>query len=142
MQASLILTGIFLVAQGQPGDPKPPTAADKVKVTATATRPDADGNQAVTITLQIEKGSSIYANPVNHNNEFLDANKLSVKIVAKEQIHYALKYPLGKTRRDGMDKYDIYENTVIIQAQVTRAKNDVSPLQVRIRFLGYSDQGV
>jgi hypothetical protein len=142
MLAGLVLTGILLVGQDQPGEPKPPTAADKVKVTATATKPNAEGKQTLIITLQIEKGSALFANPVNHNNEFLDANKLTVKIVAKEQINYALQYPLGKTRGDGMDKYDIYEGTVIIQAQVTRAKGDVSPLLVRIRFLGYSYQGV
>src|ERR1022692_664337 len=68
----------------------------KVKASVTATKPDADGKQTVTITLEIEKGFYLYANPVN--NEFLESAELKVKIVAKEPAKVKMAYPPGKTR--------------------------------------------
>jgi hypothetical protein len=122
--------------------PKPLTAADKVKATVNATRPDGDGGQTITVTLEIEKGAWLYANPVRHNNEFLDANRTIVKILAKEKVTASVKYPPGLTRRDGGESYDIYEGTVTIHVQVLRARGDGSPLDIRIPVQGATDRGV
>ncbi len=51
------------------------TSADVVKATATADKPDADGKQTVTITLNIEKPWHLYANPVEVK-ELLDSADL------------------------------------------------------------------
>jgi hypothetical protein len=133
----IILAALLFAALSEAGDRKPVTSADKVKATATASKPDADGKQTVTITLDIEKDVILAANPVNHNHGFLDDTKLVVKITAKEQVQVDLKYPPGKTRRDADDRYDIYEGVVKIHANVVRTKGDASPLDVSIRVHGW-----
>src|SRR5262245_20811047 len=102
----------------------------KVKATATATKAGADGKQTVTITLNIEKGWHLYANPVNHNKEFLDQNRTVVKIGAKEKLKSVkVTYPEGKLKTQDEDKYDVYTDVVKIEAEVVRARGDTSPLE-------------
>jgi hypothetical protein len=107
----------------------------KVKATATATKPGADGRQTVTITLDINEGWHLYANPVNHTKDGYNINKTVVKIAAKEKVTVDVKYPPGKTKVDKLDKtdkYDIYAGVVKIQADVVRRAGDTSPLDVSI----------
>jgi len=106
----------------------------KVKASATATKVDAKGEQTVTITLAIDKGWHIYANPVNHKEEFLDGAKTKVKISAKAKVEASVKYPAGATHVDkkSKDQYDIYEGTVKIEAKVKRSGGDTSPLELII----------
>jgi hypothetical protein len=105
----------------------------KVKATATATKAGADGKQTVTITLNIEKGWHLYANPVNHNKEFLDQNRTVVKIAAKEKLKSVkVTYPEGKLKTQDDDKYDVYTDVVKIEAEVVRARGDTSPLEISI----------
>ena len=112
----------------------------KVKATATATK-IADGKQTITITLDITKGWHLYANPTNHNNEILDQNATTVKIAAKEKLKsVSVKYPEGKTKVDGKDKYDVYSGVVKIQADVVRAKGDSSPLELSITVSACDDK--
>jgi DsbC/DsbD-like thiol-disulfide interchange protein len=104
----------------------------KVKAAATATKAGADGKQTVTITLDIEKGWHLYANPVNHNNDFLDSNQTTVKVAAKGKVKFAVKYPVGKTKIDKKEKYDVYEGRIKIQAEVLRTQGDTSPLEILV----------
>jgi DsbC/DsbD-like thiol-disulfide interchange protein len=105
----------------------------KVKATATAGKIGADGKQTVTIEIAIEKGWHLYANPVNHNNDFLNGNKTIVKVGAKEKlVSVSVKYPEGKTKTDGKDSYDVYTGVIKLQADVVRAKGDASPLEISI----------
>jgi DsbC/DsbD-like thiol-disulfide interchange protein len=112
----------------------------KVKASATATKIDAKGEQTVTITLAIDKGWHIYANPVNHNKEFLDGAKTKVKVSAKVKVEARVKYPFGKTHADKDDKYDIYEGTVKIEAKVKRSAGDTSPLELVIDVQACDDK--
>ena len=93
----------------------------KVKPTATASKAGDDGKQTVTITLEIDKGWHIYANPVGA--EGFEDNKIDVAIKAKEKVVASVKYPEGKVKNDVIGKKKvqlrIYENKVIIQATVT-----------------------
>lgn len=104
----------------------------KIKAKATATKIGDDGKQTVTITLDIDKGWYIYANPVNHNNDGFNSNKTVVNIAAKEKVKFSVKYPEGRIKKDGKEIYDIYVDTVKLQAEVVRAKGDTSPLEIRI----------
>jgi len=106
----------------------------KVKASATATKPDADAKQIVTITLEIDKGVYLYANPVRH--EFLEGYELKVKATAKENVKLAVKYPEGKTRAVVRESFDIYEGIVKIEAQVIRTIGDESPLTVHVAIRG------
>src|ERR1700674_4109437 len=61
-----------------------------VKVTATADKPDREGNQTITITLDIDKPWRIYANPVN--NGMLASAQTTVKITSVVE-NVKLTYP-------------------------------------------------
>jgi uncharacterized protein len=102
----------------------------KVKATATATKPVADGKQTVTITLEIEKGWHIYANPVG--DEDFEGNKTRVNIKAKDKVQFQVAYPAGKVKTEGKLKFNVYEDKVTIKATVLRTAGDASPLQVSI----------
>src|SRR5438876_3852468 len=67
---------------------------DKVKLTASATKPDAAGKQIVTVTFVIDKGWHIYANPVG--NELLAEARTVVDIKAAGKPVVTVKYPAGK----------------------------------------------
>lgn len=102
----------------------------RVKAIASASKIK-DGLQTVTITLDIEKGWHLYANPVNH--EFLEGGQTTVKIAAKEKLtEVKIKYPAGKTIIDKKEKYDVYEGVVKIEATVKRAAGDSSPLEIGV----------
>ena len=128
--AALALYGTIVTGVAQGDVPKVSASADKVKVTAVATKPDAEGKQTVTITLDIENGWHLYANPVNC--EFLELEQVVVKIVAKEEAKVKVNYPAGMTRFAGRERYDTYERTVKVQATVARTKGDSSPLEIKI----------
>ena len=128
----LTLFGVVFAWNVDAGAGKLEKSDSKVKATATATKAGSDGKQTVTITLDVAKGWHLYANPVNHNNEFLDGNQTTVRIAAKEKIKLAVKYPAGKTITDKKEKYDIYEGVVKIQADVVRTMGDSSPLDITI----------
>ncbi len=122
------------------GERKPGTAADKVKAAITANKLTVDGKQELTIRLEIERGVWLYANPVNHNNDFLNDNRLTLKIDAQDRPVCHVTYPPGKTRGDDKEKYDIYEGSVTIRVVATRVLNDRSPLDIRIRVHGALEQ--
>ena len=71
------------------------TSDTKVLATAKATKPAADGKQTVTITLAVEKGWYIYANPINNNTGY-EGNETKTTIKAKEKVKATFKYPAGK----------------------------------------------
>jgi DsbC/DsbD-like thiol-disulfide interchange protein len=105
----------------------------KVKVNAKADKPDADGKQTVTITLDIEKPWHLYANPVE--NEDLTDVQTVVAVSAKVKPETVkIDYPAGKLHVDRGVKYKIYEGKVTIKAQVKRAKGDSGSLEVSIKL--------
>jgi len=132
LTALLTLAALALVLHADAGAGGSRKSDGKVKATATATKVDAKGEQTVTITLDIEKGWHLYANPVNHNKEFLDGAKTKLKVTAKAKVEASVKYPAGKTHADKDDKYDIYEGVVKIEAKVRRTAGDTSPLELVI----------
>ena len=106
----------------------------KVKASIKADKPGADGTQKIAITLAVDKGWYIYANPVR--SEDFEPNETKVTLKAKGQLKYAVTYPpeTEKTETIGKDtlKYRIYQDSVVIEARVQRTPGDASPLQVKI----------
>jgi Thiol:disulfide interchange protein DsbD, N-terminal len=98
----------------------------KVKASATATKPDKDGKQNVTITLEIAKGWYIYANPTNHNEaaELVAVNRTSVTFKSKDKVEANVKYPAGKVKSEAIGKeigrWNIYQDKVEIVAEIRR----------------------
>ena len=102
----------------------------KVKASFKASKIGADGKQTVSITLEIEKGWYIYANPVG--DEDFEGNKTRVTVKAKDKLNFQVNYPTGKTKIEDKIKLNIYEEKVTIETTVQRAVGDTSPLQFSI----------
>ena len=115
---------------------------DEVKVAVAASKLDDAGKQVVTLTLTINKGWHIYANPVG-NEELAPAATL-VKLVSKNKPQeFKVNYPAGKEAGDKtLGKYRVYEQKVEIPINVQRAPGDKGPLEVSVRFMACSDAGV
>lgn len=128
----LLLCGLLIAAAAPGTAHAAKTSANVVKASAKADKPDASGNQTVTITLEIEKPWHLYANPVK--NEELTAAQTTVKVSAKVKPEAVkVEYPAGQPTKDKTaGPYMIYEGTVTIKAHVRRAKGDTSPLEVAI----------
>jgi hypothetical protein len=115
-------------------------SADVVKATATADKPDADGKQTVTITLNIEKPWHLYANPVGLKD--LTDNQTVVTFNAGgKAIKANVTYPEGKLLKDDIvGDYKVYEETATIKATVVHAKDDTRPLTVEVRVNACNDK--
>lgn len=111
-----------------------------VKVEAKADgKPDANGKQSLTITLDVDKGWHIYANPVE--NEDLASVQTVVGVASKVKLEdVKVVYPAGKPYGIGDEKHKIYEGKVTIKAHVKRAAGDTGPLEVSIKLQSCSDK--
>lgn len=107
----------------------------KVKANLTATKLDKEGKQTITITLEIEKGWYIYANPTKANTAaelIVGENRTHVAFVAKGKVDAQVKYPEGKLKTEVILKEEgrwyIYQDKVTIIADVRRSA-DVKELE-------------
>jgi hypothetical protein len=108
-----------------------------VKVDVTADKPDADGKQVLTVTLEMKPDWFIIANPAEV--EPFEKERARVEVIRDgKPIEAKLDYPQGKLIKDGTDNLRIYEKKVIIKATLPRARNDTGPLKVRVRFRAFS----
>jgi formylglycine-generating enzyme required for sulfatase activity len=129
----------FEDTQAKEGDPKPKAekAGNRVKLSAASTTPDADGNQTVTITLAIDKGWRILANPVENKNfvpwQTIASLKPTVKPVSLE-----IQYPHGKLFTDPLVPEAVcryYDDKVEIRALLQRSPGDNGPIDVEVVFV-------
>src|SRR5262249_3744706 len=112
-----------------------------VKIEAKADKPDADGNQVVTLTITIDKPYHIYANPVGY--EDLSSVQTVVTFTKVKPEDLKVEYPPGKEINDAAlnVSYKIYEDKVTIKATVKRAKGDTSPLEANVKLEACNDKG-
>jgi len=114
----------------------------EIKVSVKTDRPGADGKQTVHLTLTINKGWYIYANPVG--NEDFAANATTVTVKPKPQGLDVL-YPSGKLKKDNVAgqsiEYRVYEERVTIPIQLQRAAGDTSALDVTVRVNACNTKG-
>jgi DsbC/DsbD-like thiol-disulfide interchange protein len=107
----------------------------KVKASVVATKPDDKGMQKVTITLKIDDGWYIYANPAS-DDEFIKFNRTMVTFKADKNFTAFVRYPPGVKKTDTIGKevveYFAYEKQVVIQAELRRSNGDASPLKIEI----------
>jgi DsbC/DsbD-like thiol-disulfide interchange protein len=118
----------------------PPKSDSVVKATAAADKPGADGKQTVTLTLEIEKGWHLYANPVGLDD--LASVQTTVSVAAKGKLDAVkIDYPAGKEIKDPVvGKYRVYEDKVVIPITVTRAKDDAGPLELTVKLQACNDK--
>ena len=104
----------------------------KVKIEATAGKPDADGKQVVTVKIAIDKGWHLYANPVP--KDFAGV-PVEVKYGGKTKpAVFKVDYPPGKEVKDPTEgNYQIYEDMAEIKVTLQRDKSDTSPLELSVK---------
>ncbi len=137
----LSLAVVLILAATPFAGAAPKESKEAVKITATADKPDADGKQTVTITLEIDKDWHLYANPVK--NAMMTDSQTVVKILAnnKELADTQIKYPAGKEKKDAdFGNYNIYEGKVEVTATVRRAKDDTTPLEISLQISACDDK--
>jgi DsbC/DsbD-like thiol-disulfide interchange protein len=111
----------------------------QVKLAATATKLDAEGRQVVTISVNVNSGWHIYANPVQFKD--LEAVQTTVKITSANKLHEVkISYPPGKRHTLDKDTFYIYEGKIEITAIVKRAGGDVEPLDVSVKYMSCTDK--
>jgi uncharacterized protein len=103
-----------------------------VKAAAKADKPGPDGQQTVTVTLDISKPWHLYANPVG-NKDLADV-ETTVSVAGKAKVE-KVEYPAGKLKKDAVvGDYRIYEDRVTIKVHVRRAKDDSGPLALSVKL--------
>ncbi|MCI0464893.1 MAG: protein-disulfide reductase DsbD N-terminal domain-containing protein [Gemmataceae bacterium] len=111
------------------------------KVTATSTKPDSEGRQTVTVTLEIDEGWYAYANPVG--NEDLEQAQTTLKFTSKTKLEEVkIEYPKGKLKVDGKERYYTYADKVTIKAHVRRARGDTGPLDLSVKYMNCNVKGL
>lgn len=129
----VLALGAILVGKVEPALAQAKKSDSVVKVEVTADKPDADGKQTLTITLDIDKDWHIYANPVD--NEDLTNAQTVISVTSKGKLaNVKVMYPAGKLQGEKDEKYKVYEGRVAIKAQVKRANGDNQPLEVAIKL--------
>lgn len=112
----------------------PDDSSSVVKVTAKAGDVDDQGNQSVTVTIQINDKWHIYANPVGSESLAAAQTKVTFKNkLEKTQV----SYPPGKVVKDEFveeGQYRTYEGKVTIKAKVRRVAGSKEPLQLVIQL--------
>jgi DsbC/DsbD-like thiol-disulfide interchange protein len=111
-----------------------------VKVAAKSSTPDSDGKQIVTVTLTIEKGWHIIANPPGDDE--LKTYQTVVSVTAKQKLKdVKIEYPRGKKVTCNRLKvvYRVYDDTVKIKAVVYRCKGDTGPLEASVTMQAFTD---
>jgi DsbC/DsbD-like thiol-disulfide interchange protein len=110
-----------------------------VRVAAKADKPDAEGKQTLSITLDIAPDWHVYANPVG--NEDLANAQTVVRVSSKGRLeNVKIEYPSGKLQQDSGEKFKIYEGKVVIKAQVKRARGDNTPLEISVTLQACNDK--
>src|SRR5262249_51633681 len=92
----LALAGCLGLAAGASGGAGPGKKSDAVvKADARADKPGADGQQTVTVTLDVSKPWHLYANPVG-NKDLADV-ETTVSVAGKAKVE-KVEYPAGKVK--------------------------------------------
>lgn len=146
--AALALTASLVVLRLQAGEDSAAgkSAAERaaavksdsvVKVTAAADRPDSTGKQRVAVTLTIDDGWHVYANPAGGPD--YEGSQTTVSVQTPANTPTQVDYPSGKLAQDG--NYRIYDGKTAIPAVVQRAAGDVGPADARGLLRGLLSQG-
>jgi DsbC/DsbD-like thiol-disulfide interchange protein len=120
-------------------EPRKKPESSRVKLEASATKPDADGKQVLTLTLEIQPGWHIYANPVGREAFEKEATTIKASIGGKA-VDLKVDYPPGKVALDDEGNYRVYEKTVTIKGTLQRDKGDTRPVKVTVGFQSCNDK--
>lgn len=132
------LLAFSAIALAQTGGKK--TTESVVKVKAKADKPAADGTQTVTVTLTIERGWHIYANPPG--NDDLKSSQTVVTISgADKPATTKTNYPKGKTVKDALvGDYATYEGTAEVKLTIKRPLGGKGALEAAVKCQACNDK--
>jgi hypothetical protein len=138
---TLLLPAVWLVcAADAPAQGERPKVPAYVQVTATAEKPDAAGERALRVTLDIEPGAVFLASPVGLM-ELEDARAVVSVTAGGKAAAAVFKYPPGTRVIDAViGDYHIYEGKVVIRGVVEPSAPD-GPLEVAVRLQGFHRKG-
>ncbi len=100
----------------------------KVKTTLKAGPIGADGKQTVELSLKIDSGWHLYANPVENATILNSQTKITVLGAKNAEV----KYPVGTLKVTGDDKYKIYQDDVKIQVSLTRTPGEAVTFKILV----------
>jgi hypothetical protein len=125
----LVALTTFAICEGQAQ--AQPKALYPVSMKVTAQPLQKDGHQRLEITLTIERGWYIYANPVG--NELLEPNGLQLKIQGKQLPRsISFRYPRGEFVKDKViGDYRIHKGKVIVIADLFRNQGEAAQLEIQ-----------
>ncbi|MEI7685631.1 MAG: protein-disulfide reductase DsbD N-terminal domain-containing protein [Planctomycetota bacterium] len=108
-----------------------------VKVKARLDKAAPPGKAVVVVSLDIQPGWHLYANPVG--NEEWEQSRVLVKVTgADAKVEYP---PPGRVLKDAkLGSFNIYENKVDIRATVDRVPTEANPLQLTVRLSSCDDK--
>lgn len=138
LRATLISSMVLLLAASV-AMAQPKRSDTVVKAQAKADKPDAAGKQTLTLTLTIDDGWHLYANPVPKD---FPGIPVSVTVDSKvKPANVKVEYPKGKLVKDAtVGDHQVYEKTAVIKVNVERAKGDASPLDLSIKVQTCNDK--
>ncbi len=132
LRPALALLAALVLSTGVQAQAK--RSEDVVKGTIKAEKPDAEGKQAVTITLDIDKEYHIYANPIG--NEDLTSNQTTLTVVSGKAKLTSIEYPKGKLKKDEIiGDYYIYDGKITIKAVLQRTKGETGPIELGVKLM-------
>src|ERR1051326_2577120 len=129
-RALLTIAFLVLVAGVVPAAPK--TSDTKVKATVSASKLDSSGKQTIEITLKIDEGWHLYANP--NTEYFKDSQVVVTASAAGKRLEPTVDYPKGKLvpPKGNLPAYYTYEGTVTIKMTVDRSKGGSNAVDLNI----------
>lgn len=134
-----VLSVILVCAAAAVAVAQPKKSDTVVKATADAGKLEANGKQTVTLTLKIDDGWHLYANPVPK-----DFPGIPVEVTVDAKVkpsNVNVEYPKGKLVKDAMfGDHQVYEKTAVIKVNVERAKGDTGPLNLNIKVQTCNDR--
>lgn len=134
-QSMLFLSGILISLQlacavnAQGADSSKVVKVEIAKDPATTAE-----EKFVVITLSVEPGYHLYANPVVNPDLTSVQTSIGIKSEGKS-IPTKVEYPAGKLVKDDVvGDYSTYEGTVKIKLRVAVPRNQTSPLEVVVKY--------
>jgi len=141
------------LAQGQDTDPfaesnnlrpKPAVQAPRpeypVKLTLISEKRNGEAPQRIVVTLAIEKGYQLYANPPG-NEQIGYVTTLTIKGKGKPEL-VSVTYPKGQLVKDGIiGDYQVYKSTVTLEALIKRGKDDQDGVDIAVRVFPTDNRG-
>lgn len=131
----------FAPSRAKPEVEEKPKQPDfPVRLTVEPVKRDGPADQRIVVTLTIENGYHLYANPTG-NEDLQPQTVLTVSSKGKPEV-VKITYPKGEVvKNEIVGDYRIYTGTVSLEVITKRVKDDQSPLVIAVRVRPMDHRG-